>query len=140
MVWYNKPSLEDLNQRSESTMAEHMGIVFVEVGQENLKAQMPVDQRTRQPLGILNGGASCALAETVASTAANYCVDQTVAYCVGLSLTANHVRSVRSGYVVATATAVHIGKSTHVWNVDICDEADKRICTVRMTMAVLTRK
>lgn len=140
MIWSHNPTLEDLNKRSTSTMAENMGIEFTEVGPNYLKARMPVDQRTRQPLGILNGGASCALVETIASTAANFCVDQRTAYCVGLDLNANHLRSVSSGYVTAITRPVHIGKSTQVWSVDIFDDLDKQICVARMTMMVMQRK
>lgn len=140
MIWYNQPTLEDLNYRSKHTMAEHMAIEFIEVGADYLVARMPVDQRTRQPLGILNGGASCALAETVASTAANYCVDQKLAYCVGLDINANHIRSAYQGYVIAKTNPVHLGKSTQVWNVNILGEDQRQICIARMTMAVLARK
>ncbi len=140
MIWHQEPTLADLNGRSANTMAENMGIEFTEIGSDYLKAKMPVDRRTKQPLGILNGGASCALVETLASTAANYCVDQAVGYCVGLDLNANHLRSAYNGYVTAITRPIHIGRTTQVWSVDIFDEEGKQICVARMTMAVLQRK
>lgn len=140
MIWHHTPTLKDLNERSKNTLAEHMGMEFTEVGQDYLKARMPVDCRTRQPLGILNGGASCALIETIASTAANYCVDQSVCYCVGLDINANHLRSAYDGYVTAITKPIHIGKRTQVWSVDIFGEDGKQICLGRMTMATLSRK
>jgi 1,4-dihydroxy-2-naphthoyl-CoA hydrolase len=140
MIWHITPTLKDLNERSKNTMAEHMGMEFTEVGRDYLKARMPVDHRTRQPLGILNGGASCALIETIASTAANYCVDQSVCYCVGLDINANHLRSAYDGYVTAITKPIHIGKKTQVWSVDIFSEDGKQICVGRMTMATLSRK
>lgn len=140
MIWHQEPTLAELNGRSANTMAENLGIEFTEIANDYLKAKMPVDRRTKQPLGILNGGASCALVETLASTAANYCVDQAVRYCVGLDLNANHLRSAYNGYVTAITKPIHIGKTTQVWSVDIFDEAGKQICVGRMTMAVLQRK
>jgi len=140
MIWHQKPSIEDLSRRSVNTMASHLGMEFIEVGSTYLKARMPVDERTKQPLGILNGGASCALIETLASTAANYCVDQAGCYCVGLDLNANHLRSVYQGFVTATTKPFHLGKSTQVWSVEIVDDAGKLICVGRMTMSVLQRK
>lgn len=140
MIWHQEPTLADLNTRSANTMAENMGIEFTEIGSDYLKAKMPVDRRTKQPLGILNGGASCALVETLASTAANYCVDQAVGYCVGLDLNANHLRSAYNGDVTAITKPIHIGRTTQVWSVDIFDEEGQQICVARMTMAVLQRK
>jgi len=140
MIWHHEPTLADLNSRSVNTMAENMGIEFTEIGADYLKARMPVDERTKQPLGILNGGASCALVETLASTAANYCVDQALGYCVGLDLNANHLRSAYNGYVTALTKPIHLGRSTQVWSVDIFGEDGKQICVARMTMAVLQRK
>ncbi|MDF2867263.1 MAG: ydiI [Gammaproteobacteria bacterium] len=140
MIWHHEPTLADLNSRSVNTMAENMGIEFTEIGADYLKARMPVDTRTKQPLGILNGGASCALVETLASTAANYCVDQALGYCVGLDLNANHLRSAYNGYVTALTKPIHLGRSTQVWSVDIFGEDGKQICVARMTMAVLQRK
>ena len=138
-IWQEEISIESLEARSKNTMMEHLQIEFLEIGNDYLVARMPVDERTRQPLGIMHGGASCVLAETVGSSAANYCVDQKKFYCVGLSINTNHIRSVRSGYVFAKAVPDHLGRSTQVWNILIHDEAGKLISTTRLTMAVLSR-
>jgi 1,4-dihydroxy-2-naphthoyl-CoA hydrolase len=118
MIWFKEPTLEELNERSRDSLAGHLGIVFDEVGRSSLSASMPVDGRTKQPWGVLHGGASCALAETVGSVAANYCVDPDQFLCVGLDLNINHLRSVPEGNLVtAVATACHIGRSTQVWEI-----------------------
>lgn len=121
-------------------MATNLGIVFTEVGNDYLIAKMPVDAKTKQPLGILNGGASCALAETIGSTAANYCVDQQDTYCVGLDLNANHLKSVRNGWVWAKAKPIHLGKKTQVWEIMIRNDADDLICISRLTMMVMNKR
>ena len=138
-IWIEEISLELIAQRSKNTLAEHLNIQFIELGDNFLKATMPVDHRTKQPLGLLNGGASCALAETVASTAANYCVDQHKRYCVGLSLNANHLRPVKEGLVTAKTNPIHLGNRTQVWEVMMTDQQEKIICVCRMTMAVVER-
>lgn len=137
MIWKNLISFELLAERSKNSMVEHLGIEFTEIGDDYLCARMPVDHRTHQPLGIMHGGASCVLAETVGSTAANYCVDFSKQYCVGLDINTNHIRSIREGYVVAKAFPYHLGKSTQVWGIEIHDEAKKLISISRLTMAVL---
>lgn len=139
-IWIQPLSLQELNARGQLTLTEHLGIVFTEIGPDFLCATMPVDHRTKQPLGILNGGASCALVETLASTAANYTVDQKVAYCVGLDLNANHLRPVSEGLVRAITRPIHLGKRTQVWSSDLFNSAGKQICVARMTMAVLARE
>ena len=121
-------------------MVEHLGIEFIEIGDDYLKATMPVDERTRQPIGLLNGGASCALAESIASTAANYCVDQAKAYCIGLDINANHLSPARKGLVIATTKPFHIGKNTQVWEIRIASQNGRLVCISRMTMAVIQRK
>jgi len=138
-IWKMPLTLEDVNHRSAHTAAEHLGMVFSAYTDNSLSATMPVDHRTCQPLSLLHGGISAALAETVASSAANYCVDQRVAYCVGLDINANHIRGVKSGHVTATATPFHLGKSTQVWDVRIVDESQRLVCIARMTMAVIQR-
>ena len=138
-IWQEPITLEAIAKRSAGTMAEHLHIQFIEVGDDYLKASMPVDKRTVQPLGILNGGGSCALAETVSSTAANFCVSQVSHYCVGLDINANHIRSAHQGLVIATTHPIHLGRSTQVWHIDIHNEAGKHICVARMTMAVMCR-
>lgn len=120
-------------------MSEHLGIEFIEIGENYLIAKMPVDHRTKQPVGIMHGGASCVLAETVGSIAANYCVDLSKYYCVGLDINTNHIRSIREGFVYATAKPYHIGRSTQVWAIEIVNEQQQLISVNRLTMTVLTR-
>lgn len=138
-IWFLPVTAELANKRSEGTMLSHLGICFTEVGSDFMRATMPVDHRTHQPLGIMHGGASCVLAETVGSTAANYCVDPEKQYCVGLDINTNHIRSIRSGLVIATAKPFHLGRSTQVWGIDIVNEEGKLISVNRLTMAVLER-
>lgn len=140
MIWKTPITLESLNKRSENTAASHLDIVFSEVGDDFLTATMPINNKTVQPLGLLHGGISAALAETVGSSAANYSVDQNKQYCVGLDINANHIRAVKSGFVSATAKALHLGSSTQVWEIRITDETNKLICIARLTMAVIIRK
>ncbi len=118
-------------------MVDHLGIEFTEVGDDFLKAKMPVDQRTVQPAGLLHGGASAALAETIGSVAANLCVDHTKRVCVGLEINANHIRSVRNGNVYGQCHPLHLGQSTQVWEIEIRDEKQKLVCVSRLTMAVV---
>lgn len=139
-IWQIPLTLEALDERSKNTMMDHLGIHFTKIGEDFLTAAMPVDHRTRQPLGIMHGGASCVLAETVGSTAANCCVDMTRYYCVGLDINTNHLRSIREGMVYATAKAYHLGQSTQVWGIEIKDEQQRLISINRLTMAVLSRK
>ena len=138
-IWKMPINCQLLSERSKNTFAEFIGIEFTEVGDDYVKATLPVDQRTQQPLGLLNGGVSVALAETVASSAANYCVDQSVCYCVGLDINANHLRPAVSGLVTATAKPIHLGNKTQVWEIKIENDAGKLVCISRMTMAVVIR-
>lgn len=138
-IWQVEMSLSILNLRSKNTMAEHLGIDFIEIGDDFLMAKMPINERTKQPIGIMHGGASCVLAETVGSTAANCAVDISRFYCVGLDINTNHIRSIREGFVIATAKPFHIGKSTHVWGIEIINEKKQIISINRLTMTVLTR-
>jgi uncharacterized protein (TIGR00369 family) len=121
-------------------MSEYLGIEFTEVGDDYLIATMPVDHRTKQPIGIMHGGASCVLAETVGSTAANFCVDITTHYCVGLDINTNHIRPMREGYVIAVAKPFHLGKKTQVWSIDIKNKEGKLVSVSRLTMSVLKRE
>lgn len=114
----------------------HLGIEFIEYGDDYLKAKMPVDERTHQPFGLLHGGASCVLAESLGSMAGAFCVEWGKQYVVGLEINANHISSVRDGYVVGTARPVHIGRSTQVWDIRIETEAGKLVCVSRLTLAV----
>ncbi len=135
-IWKRPIDIESVQSRSANTMLEHLGILFTEIGDDYLMATMPVDPRTRQPLGIMHGGASCVLAESVGSTAANYCVEGTK-YCVGLDINTNHIRSIKSGTVSAKASPYHLGRSTQVWHIEIHDEQKRLISVNRLTMAVL---
>jgi 1,4-dihydroxy-2-naphthoyl-CoA hydrolase len=139
MIWKQPITLETLNARGKNTMVEHLGIEIVEIGDNYLIAKMPVDERTRQPIGIMHGGASCVLAETVGSLAANMAVDLNVQYCVGLDINTNHIRAIREGFVFAKAKPFHLGKSTQVWDIKIRNDADQLISVNRLTMAVLNR-
>jgi 1,4-dihydroxy-2-naphthoyl-CoA hydrolase len=136
-IWTREISVEAVNQRCQGSLIGHVGIEVVEIGEDYLKARMPVDARTRQPAGVLHGGASVVLAETLASWAATFSVDSSRHHCVGLEINANHVRSVSSGFVLGTARPVHLGRSTHIWEVRITGEDGKLVCISRVTMAVL---
>lgn len=139
-IWHKELSLETINSRNLNTMAYYLGIEFIEIGDDFMTAKMPITERNKQPIGIMHGGASCVLAETVGSNAANFCVDSEKQYCVGLDINTNHIRSVRSGYVIAIAKPFHLGKSTQVWGIDIFNEENKLVSVNRLTMAVLDRK
>ncbi|GAB1446840.1 MAG: hotdog fold thioesterase [Cyclobacteriaceae bacterium] len=121
-------------------MLEHLGIVFTEVGEDYISATLPVDKRTHQPLGLLHGGASVTLAETLGSVAATLCVDQDKQYCVGLEINANHIKSVREGFVTGTARPIHIGKRTQVWEIKIVNPQNELICISRITMATMDKR
>lgn len=138
-VWYHKPTLEDLRWLLRGNMLEHLGIEFTEIGPDSLTGRMPVDSRTLQPYGILHGGASVVLAETLASVAANLRVNPATSTCVGLDLSSNHVRQVTEGMVTGTARPVHLGGRTQVWDVTIANEAGKLVNTTRITLLVLDR-
>lgn len=138
-IWKMPISHDVLTDRSKNTLVEHLDIQFTEIGEDYLEATMPVDERTVQPLGLLNGGASLALAESVASTAANFCVDQATAYCVGIEINGNHLYSAKSGRVTGRATPVHLGRRTQVWEIKISNENGKLCCLSRMTLAVIER-
>jgi uncharacterized protein (TIGR00369 family) len=132
-------TLEQLNALNKNTMGEHLGMEYTEVGEDYLIGRMPVDHRTHQPMGLLHGGASVALAETLGSIGATMFLDLSKQYCVGLEINANHIKSARSGYVYGKASAVHIGRKTHVWEIRITSEAGDLICISRITMAILDR-
>jgi 1,4-dihydroxy-2-naphthoyl-CoA hydrolase len=140
-IWFDQTiTLEKMKVLGTGTMSEHIGIEWVQLGDNFLKAKMPVDHRTQQPYGLLHGGASCVLAETLGSVASALVVDHTKFYCVGLEINANHIRSARDGFVTGTCTPLHTGNSTHVWDIKIYDEKEKLVCVSRLTVAVLPRK
>jgi 1,4-dihydroxy-2-naphthoyl-CoA hydrolase len=138
-IWNIEATPDALNAISANTMVEHLGIEFVEIGEDYLAARMPVDHRTVQPAGLLHGGASVALAETLGSVAATLCINPAETTCVGLEINANHIRSVRGGYVTGVARPLHLGNSTQVWDIRIHDEQERLACVCRLTMAVLKR-
>ncbi len=140
-IWFNKSlSLSNIKEFSKETMADHLGMQWVEIGDAFLKLSMPVNEKTKQPYGILHGGASCALAETVGSVASALVIDMDKYICVGLEINANHVRSAKDGIVTGHCTPLHIGKSTHVWDIKIHDQSNKLICVSRLTVAILPKK
>ncbi|MGR5132624.1 hotdog fold thioesterase [Vibrio alfacsensis] len=138
-IWKKLINLDILNATSKNTMMEHLQIVYTDFTDDSLTATMPVCSFTHQPLGMLHGGASVVLAETLGSLAANFCVGES-SYCVGLDINANHVRAMRSGKVVGTARPVHLGVSTQVWQINITDERERLVCTSRLTIAVKQQK
>lgn len=138
-IWKQQFTLEILNKIRNNTLLESIDIQFIAFTDNSLSASMPVDQRTHQPMGILHGGASVALAETVGSSAANLCVDNKQ-YCVGLEINTNHISSRKSGIVTATATPFHLGRSTQVWEIRTETETGKLVAITRLTMAVLQHK
>lgn len=140
-IWFKKDlQLADLQGIRNNSMGGFLGMQFSEVGPNYLKATMPVDERTKQPYGLLHGGASAALAETIGSVASTCVVDHDKMMCVGIEINANHIRGVKSGIVTATCTPLHLGVQTHVWDIKIHDESEKLICVSRLTVAVLKRK
>ena len=130
------PLLADLRAMASRGLADALGIEVVELTAQRVVATMPVDERTRQPFGILHGGASVALAETVASLGATANIDREEFVAVGLEINANHLRAKPDGMLTATATPIHIGRTTHVWDIRIVDEADRPVCVSRCTMAI----
>ncbi|HVI47372.1 MAG TPA: hotdog fold thioesterase [Chitinophaga sp.] len=140
-IWHSLDvSLDQLNEIGRPTMAAYLGMEFTEIGPDYLKMMMPVDHRTIQPYGLLHGGASVALAETIGSMASALIIDQEKQICVGMEINANHVRGVKEGYVHATAKPVHIGSTSHVWDIRITDDQHRLVCISRLTVAVLAKR
>jgi len=129
-----------LQEISKNTMVDHLGIEFLEIGANFIRAKMPVDHRTHQPMGLLHGGASLALAETLGSVASTIFVDMNKYHCVGLEINANHVKSMRTGFVYGKAIPIHLGKKTHVWDIRITNESKDLVCISRLTVAVIEKK
>ena len=121
-------------------MVSHIGIEFIEVGEDYLLGRMPVDERTKQPMGLLHGGASVAFAESLGSVASVLVIGSSKSHAVGIEINANHIKSARSGYVYGRVTPLHVGKRTHVWEIKITDESDQLICISRLTTAIVERK
>lgn len=138
-MFATKPTLDLLNSMSAGTIAEHIGIVFTEIGEDYIVARMPVDSRTMQPMKLLHGGASVVLAETLGSVASYLCLpDNGKQKAVGLEINANHIRAVHEGDVFGKVTAVHLGRSTHVWDIRITTAQNKLVCISRLTVAILS--
>ncbi len=140
MAFLKPIDIAEANAVRQGTLIEHLGIVITEAGDDWLRATMPVDARTKQPFGLLHGGASVVLAETLGSMAGGYCVDPATQMVVGLEINANHLRAVREGTVTGTARALHVGRSTQVWEIRIEDEAGRPVCVSRLTLAVVPRR
>jgi 1,4-dihydroxy-2-naphthoyl-CoA hydrolase len=136
-IWFDGVPLDYVAERAQDSLIAHLGIEVIEAGDDYLKARMPVDQRTKQPAGVLHGGASVALAETLASWGAAFAVDRQKHHCVGIEINANHVRPASGFYVTGIARPVQLGKTLHVWEVRISDDKDRLVCISRVTMAVL---
>lgn len=139
-IWITPANIEEINRYCKNTLAGHLNIQFTEIGDAHLTAIMPVNSIHLQPMGIMHGGASCVLAETVGSVAANLCVDQTTKACVGLDININHIRPVRSGILKAIAKPFHVGKTTQVWEIQIRNENQKLVAISRLTVSVIERR
>lgn len=141
MIWFQKDiTTTQLDALLGNTMASFLEMKFTEVGPDFLRMSMPVNEKTVQPYGYVHGGANCALIETVGSIASAMVIDISQNYCVGIEINANHLRSVTKGIVTATAHPLHLGKTTHVWEVKIRDEENKLSCAGRITVAILQHK
>jgi 1,4-dihydroxy-2-naphthoyl-CoA hydrolase len=138
-IWRSTPTPEQLTERGGRSMPGFLGIRFTEVGEDFLRATMPVSERTQQPFGLLHGGASLALAETAGSVASMLCVDERQYLCVGQEINANHVRGIGAGTVTATVRPFHLGNRSHVWHIEIRDESARLVCVSRLTMAIVER-
>lgn len=139
MIWFGerRPLLEEVQKLQKDTINEHIGVQVSEIGDDYLRGTMPVDKRTRQPYGVLHGGATVVLAETLGSIAAALTVDPARYRCMGLDVNANHLRAVREGIVTGTARPYHRGRATQVWGIEVADEEGRRTAVCRITMAVL---
>ncbi len=133
-------NIEQLQKFSKNTMVEVLGIEFLELGNDFISARMPVDHRTHQPMGILHGGASIALAETLGSVASSLLIDLSKYNCVGIEINANHLKTARNGFVTGKATPIHIGKKTHIWEIKISNDNNDLVCISRLTAMIIERK
>lgn len=138
-IWFTSPTIEDANRHMQPVLGGHLGILFTEFGPDYARGTMPVEARTHQPMGILHGGASVVLAETLGSVAANYAVDPAKFYCVGQEINANHIRPVKSGLVTGTARAIHLGSRSQIWGIELRDAQERLTCISRLTIAVVDR-
>jgi 1,4-dihydroxy-2-naphthoyl-CoA hydrolase len=138
-IWKQTPSIDQINASSRNTLVDTLGMCVTEIGGDFIRGSMPVDARTRQPFGLLHGGASVALAETLGSLAGNLCLDSAREVAVGLDINANHIRAITQGIVVGTARALHLGRTTQVWEIRIEDEKQRLVCISRLTLAVVPK-
>jgi 1,4-dihydroxy-2-naphthoyl-CoA hydrolase len=139
-IWFANPTVEDAMGSQTGLLSQHLGIEFTELGADFLRGTMPVEPRTRQPMGYLHGGASVAFAETLGSVAANFVVDRDRFRCLGQEINANHLRPVSEGLVTGTARPYHIGARSHVWSIEIRDPGERLVCVSRLTIAVVEWK
>lgn len=138
-IWKSPQSLDELRERAKNTMGQHLEMEFVELGEDFLKMKMPVIAKTKQPMGLLHGGATAALAETIGSISAVMCVDAERESIVGLELNINHVRAIKEGFIFATCKPFHLGRTTHVWNIEIKDEKERLVSVARLTTMVIKK-
>lgn len=139
-IWRNETTIERLNSLNPNTMGEMLGMRFTEVGTDFLRMSMPVDERTKQPAGLLHGGASAALAETIGSVASTLCIDLETKAAVGVELNCSHLRGARNGEVHAICKPIRVGKSMHVWQIEIENDAKKLVCVCRLTVSVIDKR
>jgi len=140
VIWHRRPTPATLQALARGTAIEHLGIEFVEVGDDWISARLPVDARTIQPYGLLHGGVSVALAETLGSAAAHHCVDNDAFLPVGIQISANHVRGVREGGVLGVARPLHLGRTIHLWEIRIANEAGQLVCASTLTVSIVPRQ
>lgn len=138
-IWKSPQSLEELKLRAQNTMGQFLEMEFLELGEDFLRMRMPVIGKTKQPMGLLHGGATAALAETIGSVSAVMCVDAEKESIVGLELNINHLRAVKDGFVYAKCSPFHLGRTTHVWNIEIKDENDRMVSVARLTTMVVKK-
>lgn len=139
-IWFKPFSIEEINRWSAHRLMNNLGIELVAIGDDYLRAKMPVDERTLQSMGCLHGGATCVLVETVGSIAGHFCIDPQLKFCVGLEINVNHVKAVRNGWVHAIARPLHLGQSTQIWDIQVRNEQQALVAVSRLTMAVLNKK
>jgi 1,4-dihydroxy-2-naphthoyl-CoA hydrolase len=139
VLWKTQTTLDQLKESSKNTLIEHLGIEYLEIGDDYLKAKMPVDHRTKQPAGLLHGGASVALAETLGSIAAGLCIDREKKTIVGIEINANHIRPAKDGWVTGVTKPIHVGSMTQIWEIRIYNEQDKLVCISRLTIAIIDK-
>ena len=138
-IWFEQPTKDEAGKMQKGTLMETLDIQIIDLGEDYISGAMPVDHRTVQPYGILHGGASVALAETLGSLAAHLVVDSSKYFTVGMEVNANHLRPATKGRVTGTAKPIHIGKSSHVWGIEIKNDEGKMVCISRITMAIVSR-